>query len=176
MKNKWLTLVVCIVVVISMNSQIKPDTFYGRLNMSSLADQDFTQTSLSIGVFFTDDFLMGFSVPLNYNVLGESETIGSEAFSISLLTKYYFNISSSEKLKLFLEAEAGGGRYAYQKSMLGSFKYGGGISWFVHPKISIDLNAMYGYLYVDPKSAETFFASTDIFKGFEPSIGVSIYL
>lgn len=193
MRDKFLVLFVSLLSITSLYSQMDPETFYMKANLSFIPDNSefvndayvdedysatgFTQASLSVGMFFHDNFLVGITVPLNYSVNGDSSVLGSDAFLVSLFSKYYFNLSPSEKWKLTLEGQAGYGKYSYEESVVYSYKYGVGVSYFLNKKMSVDFSVLYGYESLEPDSDDFYLTGYKVLnKGFEPSIGFSLYL
>lgn len=61
------------------------------------------------------------------------------------------------------------------KSVFYSYKFGGGFSYFVKNKISFDLNLFYVIDYLAPRELNSK-RDTSTITGFEPSLGISLYL
>lgn len=193
MKSKFLGFLLSIISITSVYSQMDPETFYLKGNLSFIPENaeflndDFvnsgvdlggtlTQFSVSVGLFFHDNFMVGINVPLNYQVNGDSKVIGDGAFIVSLQSKYYFDISPSEKWKLTLEGQAGYGQYSYEESVVYSYKIGPGVSYFLNDKLSVDFTVLYGYESLNPES-DGFYQTgyKALNKGVEAGIGVSAY-
>lgn len=194
MKNKFLGAITYILSITAVYSQMEPETLYLKSNFSFISDNpEFVndtyvddesyisgglfQFSASVGMFFHDNFLVGLTIPLNYEVNGDASFIGADAFLISIFSKYYFNISSSKKWKLTLEGQAGYGKYSYEDSVVYSYKYGAGVSYFLNKKMSIDFSLLYGYESMEPDSDDYYLTGYRVLnKGLEPSLGLSLYL
>lgn len=142
----------------------------------------------SVGFFVIDNTVLGLTLPIVYTNTKDSNSDEDKTIihSFNPFVRYY--ISTWERVNFFVEGELGFGRRVQEiefssgdtekdENTMSQYKIGGGFAFFLNENISFNFLIKYSKTTID-RGDFGFGASNVklITKGWQPGVGVSIYL